>query len=88
MPLNIKNKETHDAARHLADLTGESLTVAVDKAIHERLERIKARKALDKEDLWQRIRQIREELAKAPTYDSRTAQQILEDMYDEDGLPR
>jgi antitoxin VapB len=88
MPLNIKKKETHEAARRLAELTGETLTEAVDKAIHERLERINARTALNKEELWQRIKQMQDDLAKAPTYDRRTAQEILDDMYDEDGLPR
>jgi len=88
MPLNIKKKETHDAARQLAELTGESLTEAVDRAVHERLDRIKARKALDKEEVWRKVRQIQEDLANAPTHDDRTVQEIMDDMYDEYGLPR
>jgi antitoxin VapB len=88
MPLNIKKKETHEAARRLAELTGESLTEAVDKAVQERLDRIKARKAVDKEELWRKVRQMQEDLANAPTYDDRSVQQIMDDMYDENGLPR
>ena len=88
MPLNIKKKETHEAARRLAELTGESLTEAVDKAVRERLNRIKARKAVDKGELWQKVRQMQEDLANAPTYDDRSVQEIMDDMYDEDGLPR
>ena len=41
MSLNIKNEETHRLARDLAELTGESLTVAVDMAVRERLERVR-----------------------------------------------
>jgi antitoxin VapB len=42
MGLDIKNEEAHRLARELARVTGESLTVAVSKAIRERLERIRA----------------------------------------------
>ncbi len=41
MSLNIKNKETHQLATELADLTGETLTKAVTEALRERLERIR-----------------------------------------------
>jgi antitoxin VapB len=39
MALNIKDTETHQLARKLATLTGESMTVAVKIAVKERLER-------------------------------------------------
>lgn len=41
MSLNIKNEETHRLARELAQLTGESVTVAVTVSLKERLERQK-----------------------------------------------
>ncbi|MGA3264827.1 MAG: type II toxin-antitoxin system VapB family antitoxin [Terracidiphilus sp.] len=41
MSLNIKNEETHRLARELAQLTGESVTVAVTISLKERLERKK-----------------------------------------------
>ncbi len=40
MSLSIKNEKTHQMARELARLTGESITVAVSVAIRERLERV------------------------------------------------
>jgi antitoxin VapB len=46
--LNIKNEETHRLARKLARATGESMTVAVGKAIQERLERIRESSKRDK----------------------------------------
>jgi antitoxin VapB len=44
MSLNIKNEETHRLVRQLAKLTGESMTAAVDKAVEERLRRIRGAK--------------------------------------------
>ena len=40
MSLNIKSDEAHRLARQLAQLTGESMTEAVTRALAERLERI------------------------------------------------
>ena len=39
MSLNIKNEETYQLARELANLTGETMTGAVTVALRERLER-------------------------------------------------
>ena len=44
MSLNIKNEKTHRRVRELARLTGESMTAAVDKAVQERLERVRGTK--------------------------------------------
>jgi antitoxin VapB len=47
MSLNIKNEQTHDLARELAALTGESLTEAVTVAVRERLERLRLSEGAD-----------------------------------------
>ena len=39
-----ERKKTHRAARELARLTGESMSAAVDKALRERLERVRKNK--------------------------------------------
>lgn len=39
-------------------------------------------------EAWSRIEQLQKELAEAPKYDSRSLAEILEDMYDENGLPK
>ncbi len=41
MSLNIKNDETHQLVRELAELTGETQTMAVTVAVRERLERVR-----------------------------------------------
>jgi antitoxin VapB len=47
MHLNIKNDEAHWLATELAQLTGESLTLAVTLALRERLARERRRRNTD-----------------------------------------
>lgn len=84
MSLNIKSEKTHRLARELARLTGESMTAAVDKAVRERLERVR-----DTKDggLAERLLKIGRECAahlKEP-YRSIDHAELL---YDEKGLPK
>ena len=84
MSLNIKNEETHRLAQELAKLTGESMTAAVDKAVRERLERVRNTK---KGGLAERLLKIGGECAplwKEP-YRSMDHGELL---YDEKGLPK
>ena len=84
MPLSIKNDETERLARQVARETGESLTEAIQQALRERWERLKARRrnqalAGQLEDLLHRVDAL-------PTIDSRPEDEILG--YDEHGMPR
>lgn len=84
MGLNIKNEQTHRRVRQLAKLTGESMTAAVDKAVQERLERVREGK---KGGLAERLLKIGRECAplwKEP-YRSMDHGDLL---YDEKGLPK
>lgn len=86
MTMNIKNQEIHDEARELAKLTGESLTEAVGKAVHERLERLRH----DEEDKAQRLAAL---LRLAEDMRGRMKREFFEVdhgdlLYDERGLPR
>ncbi len=83
MSLNIKNEETHRAARELARLTCESMTEAVDRAITERLERI--RRTRNKAALVERLLEIGRECAALPVLDKRRPEEML---YDKRGLPK
>jgi antitoxin VapB len=83
MALSIKNQDTERLARQVARETGESLTEAIQKALQERWERLKARRrnhvlAGQVEDLLRRVDAL-------PTLDSRTEDEILG--YDEHGIP-
>jgi len=94
--LNIKDAEATRLARELADLTGESQTEAVRKALRERLEREKAeRTATDTrtaaakrrefEKVWAKIQKIQADVRRL-----RLAENMLtdDDLYDENGLPK
>ena len=85
MGLNIKNEKTHRLVRQLARLAGESMTAAVDRAVRERLERV--RHINQKDDLAERLLKIGRECAahlKEP-YKSIDHGDLL---YDEKGLPK
>lgn len=67
-------------ARRIADLTGESITVAVTVSLRERLDRLLKRDAMLK--AMREISAETAELLKGPPIDH------AEILYDEDGLPK
>ncbi len=83
MSLNIKNEDTHRRAKQLARLAGETMTEAVDRAIAERLERI--RRKSNKPGLVERLLEIGHECASLPVLDKRRPDEML---YDKRGLPK
>lgn len=87
MSLNIKNDQTHELARELASLTGESLTEAVTVAVRERLERLRIREGVDEARL-RTVRSIAKDMAaRIGPYDPDEDPTAL--LYDEEtGLPQ
>ncbi len=83
LSLNIKNEGTHRRARKLADLMGETMTEAVDRAVTERLER--ASRVRNRGRRVERLLQIGRECAALPVLDERSPEAML---YDERGLPK
>ena len=83
MALSIKDPATDELARRLARQTGESLTVAIRRALEERLERELKRG----DGLAERLLQIGRRCAADlhPPYDSADHAELL---YDDQGLPR
>ena len=84
MPLSIKNDATERLARQVAGETGESLTEAIQKALEERWQRLKAKRRShvlsgQLDDLLRRVDSL-------PTLDARPEDEILD--YDEHGMPR
>jgi len=77
--LKIKG-ETYMLARRIADLTGESITVAVTVSLRERLDRLLKRDVMLK--AMREISAETAELLKGPPIDH------AEILYDEDGLPK
>jgi Uncharacterized protein conserved in bacteria len=84
MALSIKSMEVERLAREISAETGESLTGAIQKALEERLNRLrKQRRSQILASQWEEILRRVDQL---PVLDSRTADEIL--AYDEHGLPR
>ncbi|WP_050632062.1 type II toxin-antitoxin system VapB family antitoxin [Bradyrhizobium viridifuturi] len=83
MALSIKDRETEQLARTLAQRTGESITIATRRALEERLRRVgsNARKATLLEDL----EAIQRRWNALPVLDNRTSEEIVG--YDENGIP-
>jgi antitoxin VapB len=82
MSLNIKNEKTHRLVRELARATGESMTAAVDKAVQERLERVRGKSNKGMAEKLMKIARASGPLWKKP-YVS-----LEELLYDEKGLPK
>ncbi len=86
MSLNIKNAETYRLIKELADLTGESMTGAVTKAVRERLDRVR-REAGEPAGMAERILAIAADM-RARLPDDFFDVDHGDLLYDENGLPR
>jgi antitoxin VapB len=83
MALSIKDREAEHLARELAKQKGESLTDAIVKALHERLQRVTGRHRPI--GLADQLDDIAKRCAALPVIDERSEDEILG--YDEKGLP-
>lgn len=84
MGMNIKNPETHQLAREVAALTGETVTGAVTRSLQERLERLRTEQ---RQGLAAALLVIGRDTAKRLPPELRGAD-VEELLYGEDGLPR
>jgi antitoxin VapB len=83
MALSIKSIETERLARQVAEQTGDSLTGAIQKALEERLERLKSQRK--SQIVLDQLRDILQRVDRLPILDRRTPEEIVG--YDEHGLP-
>ena len=84
MSLNIKSEEAHRLARELAEVTGESMTVAVTVAVRERLDRLHRQRGAS---LVERLLAIGRDCAAHLKEPCRSVDHGAL-LYDERGLPR
>ena len=84
MALNIKDPQTDALARRLSKLTGESLTVAIRRALENRiaLESRRRGRPIDRAA----VKKIVQRLKSYSVVDERSPEELLG--YDEHGLPR
>lgn len=85
MTVIIRDPETDELIRRRATLEGVGLTTIVKRAM-------KAYESHpppnDKAARMRRLRAILAEFDKAPVLDPRSSQELMDDLYDEDGLPK
>jgi antitoxin VapB len=86
--LHINDAETDKLARELAQETGETLTVAVNKALKERLDRVTAAEKKKEEKLLAEFEKILSRVSPELRNEKKTGRELIDEMYDEDGLPR
>jgi len=82
--LSIKNRETERLARQVAQETGESLTLAIQSALKERLQRLKQKRPAH--IMTTKLYDILQRVDGLPTLDTRPEAEILG--YDDQGVPR
>jgi antitoxin VapB len=90
MGLNIKNAKAEKAIRDLAAATGESLTEAIARAALERLERVgSGARPRTGSELLARLQPLLDKIAaeRLANNDTRTGKELLDELYDEHGLP-
>jgi antitoxin VapB len=85
MGLNIKNPETCEPAKELAELTGESMTTAITKALAERLLRVRRERQEAHRARTEEVMAIVREFGGGHGYSSQDIDRLL---YDEHGLPK
>lgn len=85
MSMNIKDQETHDMARELAKLTGQSLTEAVKIALRRELKRARVARVKKVRPLAERLDEIALRCAALPDINTRPPEDIIG--YNEHGLP-
>ena len=85
MSLNIKNQETCELARELAELTNDTMTSAITIALQERLEHVKRKR--DQEDFIRKLEAISDRCA-ALLGPGPSAVEHGDFIYDDLGLPK
>lgn len=86
MAINIKSPDAERLVRELAELTGESITDAIQIAVRERLTRERLRKLGSTERAWSRVERIQERIRQVPLVEGRTPEELMRP--DERGVPR
>ena len=82
--LNIKDAETTAMVRELAELTGESQTEVVRKAVKERLDRHQQQKGGEADDIQRRLQKVSDQGAANKRPGATSDHSFL---YDEGGAP-
>ncbi len=84
--LNIKDSETVRLARELADATGQPVTKAIRQALEHELQRREAKIQTKIARVNAIVAEFQRNLPEE--WRGRTSKEIMDSIYDEDGLPK
>ncbi len=88
MALHINDPETDRLARRVAKRAGETLTNAIRKSLAERLQRLEAKDGRAEDTKLKALLKIAGRASPALRREKKTGRELIEELYDEDGLPR
>ena len=87
MALHIRSADVDKLARKVAKRTGETLTEAIKTALSERLARLETGDRDAEETLLRDIRRITSGVSSELRNSKKTSREMIDELYDEDGLP-
>lgn len=88
MPITLRNKATEALIRELGKPRGEGPSATITRLAVEAKEREEQAWEAEKERRRQLIPKLRALIPQLTDEDKRSIDQAMEDMYDEDGLPK
>jgi hypothetical protein len=86
--LNIKDPEVARKARRLAELTHTSITAAVSEALDKSLKSAEHKASLDRDARERRVDEAIRRFQESIPPDAPSYEEVMADMYDENGAPK
>ncbi|MEI9852092.1 MAG: type II toxin-antitoxin system VapB family antitoxin [Sphingomonas sp.] len=83
--LNIKDAETIELARGLAKKLGKSVTATIREALEEKARKRETEQQAKLDSVMELVADIRSRMS--PEVRAMTSKEIMDSIYDEDGLP-
>jgi Rv0623-like transcription factor len=88
MPITLRNKVVEERIRAIGKQTGEGPSAVIARLSSQEEERLKTEKEAQKEKRDAAIKRLRAMLPKLTDEDRRAIDQAMDDIYDENGLPK
>jgi antitoxin VapB len=90
MALHIRSSRVDKLARKVSERTGETLTEAIARALSERLDRLEAADRNSEQATFDQLKEISDRVATLLREAGvvKSSKELLDELYDEHGLPR